>query len=179
MTTAFDVFLRQYDWLRFREKYEKADDRSCVILFTAYLDNCVTAALLANVVHPSECEKRLLSETAPLGSLSARIDLLRVLGLIDEASYRDLHFIRKIRNQFAHEMRVDAFAEEQVKSWCAEFQLPRHRGDKEHLESLRNDLRTLFIVACALCEWMLLRVRERGKNTQQAVAADRPRTCAD
>jgi len=173
MSSTPSVFLREYDWIRFREKYEKADDRSCVILFAAYLDNCATAALLANVKHPAECEKRLLSESAPLGSLSARIDLLRVLGLLDEITYKDLHLIRKVRNKFAHEMKVDAFSDEGIKSWCSELQLPRVRSENRVYDSLKNDPRTLFIVACALCEGVLQRVAEHGKHAQQSVQPDR------
>jgi hypothetical protein len=165
MKNTSDVFLRDYEWIHFREKYEKADDRSCAILFAAYLDNCVTVTLLANVKYPSECEKRLLSESGPLGSLSARIDLLRVLGLLDDATYKDLHYIRKIRNKFAHEMHIDSFCHDQIKSWCSDLQLPKVRSNQETYESLRNDPRTIFVVCCALCDSTLLRARN-GRSAE-------------
>ena len=170
MNDTPDTFLREYDWIHFREKYEKADDRSCAVLFAAYLDNCVTAALLANVAHPSECEKRLLPESAPLGSLSAKIDLLRVLGLLDEVTYKDLHFVRKIRNKFAHEMRVDSFSCEPIKSWCLELELPKLRSEKTVYESLRTDPRTIFIICCALCEGVLMKVRDFHPESAQPAA---------
>jgi DNA-binding MltR family transcriptional regulator len=43
----------------------------------------------------------------PLSTFSARINLAHALRIIDDAEYRDLHIIRRIRNDFAHRRDCD------------------------------------------------------------------------
>jgi Mannitol repressor len=151
------AFLRDYDWVHFRTQYETTDDRSCAILFTAYLDNCLGEAFLNITKYPDDASKSLLKDTAPMGTLSAKINLLWVLGHLSEPVYRDLNLIRKIRNEFAHEVTASSFNHDPVRSWCLELRLPHLRSESQVYEELREDLRTLFIVSGALCEGELYR----------------------
>jgi Mannitol repressor len=154
---AKPFFLRDYDWIHFRTQYEATDDRSCAILFAAYLDNCLEEAFLNITKHPNDTRKKLLNDTAPLGTLSAKIDLMWVLGHLSEPVYRDLHLLRKIRNEFAHNVTASSFNNEPVRSWCLELRLPSLRSDPQVYEGLRENPRVLFIVSGALCEGELYR----------------------
>jgi hypothetical protein len=118
------AFLKAADWEKFATDYAKADDRSCGILFGAYVDNCVTETLLTYVVHKDDCEEHLLKESGPLGSFYARIELLWALGGLDRRVRDDLHLVRRIRNKFAHEMEITSFSEEPIRAWCDSLKLP-------------------------------------------------------
>lgn len=48
--------------------------------------------------------QRLFEGNGPLATLSAKIDLARLLGLVTETIRSDLHIIRDIRNEFAHQI---------------------------------------------------------------------------
>src|SRR5690606_18966025 len=54
----------------------------------------------------------------PLGSFSARTQAAYVLGLISENEFKELNTLRKIRNLFAHKVKM-SFDVQQVKDLCA------------------------------------------------------------
>ena len=151
-TVSKPVFLRDHEWIDFSKKYEASDDRSCAILFTAYLDNCLGETFLCITKHPEDAREKLLKDTRPMGTLSAKIDLLWVLGQLSEPVYRDMHLIRRIRNEFAHSVAISSFNQDPVRSRCLELQLPRLRSRSEDYKKFREDLRLLFIMSGALCE---------------------------
>ena len=51
---------------------------------------------------------------APLNTLSARIKIAVGLGLISDPEYRDCEALRKIRNEFAHNIKV-SFNDQRIK----------------------------------------------------------------
>ena len=147
-----------YAWIAFRQRYEKADDRSCAILFGSYLESLTIDALIEACKHPDILDKKLISGNGPLSSFSARIDLLMAFGFISEEVYKDLHLVRRIRNRFAHELELDRFDEDPIRSWCNELTLPRLRSSTKTYRTLQNDPRALFIVSAALCDGELRRI---------------------
>jgi DNA-binding MltR family transcriptional regulator len=56
----------------------------------------------------------------PLGNFSNKINLCYSLGLIDKIVKDDLNMIRKIRNNFAHELNI-SFNDENIKSLSNEI----------------------------------------------------------
>jgi DNA-binding MltR family transcriptional regulator len=87
----------------FMKEFEKESDRACVILSASMLDQALESLLKAYLVPLSSAEDELLDGAyAPISTFSARIDLAYRLGLISTKFCHDLHLIRKIRNDFAH-----------------------------------------------------------------------------
>jgi DNA-binding MltR family transcriptional regulator len=66
----------------------------------------------------------LLQSDGPLGCLSARIEISYRLGLLSETLYRDLCYVRKIRNKFAHSAGA-SFSEPSVKDLTRELVIPK------------------------------------------------------
>jgi hypothetical protein len=62
----------------------------------------------------------------PLSSFSAKIDLGVLLGLYPEEVRRDLHRLRDVRNQFAHEQEPRNFCYPKISEICAKFWLPHN-----------------------------------------------------
>lgn len=146
-------FLDSTKWEKFRQEYEASDDRSCALLCAAYLDNCLEILVLEALPHEKQAHKNLFSETKPLRTFSAKIEIAFCLGLIPKSFYDDLNSIRKIRNDFAHKLHGLKFSTEPVKSWCENLTLP-----VEHSKSLgytidetcSREPRQKFIFAAAI-----------------------------
>src|SRR5262249_31340265 len=65
---------------------------------------------------------RLLKYSGPLASFSARIDVGFAIGLYGDETKSDLHILRKVRNDFAHELMPKTFIE--VKDRIANLKIP-------------------------------------------------------
>ncbi|MGA7562926.1 MAG: MltR family transcriptional regulator [Desulfobaccales bacterium] len=80
---------------------EEQSDRACAILGVATLE-----ALLENLLRRwmlPDAPEELFKSVGPLATFSARIDIAYAFGLISPLERRDLHLLRKIRNDFAHD----------------------------------------------------------------------------
>jgi hypothetical protein len=84
-------------------EFEKESDRAAVILVASLFENALGMLLRHFLVAATTADDELLDgANAPLSTFSARTSLSRRLGLISSKFARDLHLIRKIRNEFAH-----------------------------------------------------------------------------
>lgn len=82
----------------------KETDRAAVILGAAKLDLLLYQILQKYLVPISGSEDKFLNSDGPLSSFNAKIHMTYRLGLINSLFARSLHLIRKIRNDFAHEV---------------------------------------------------------------------------
>jgi hypothetical protein len=101
----------------FHKEFAKESDRACVIVAGAMLDELLRSLLLAYLV-PSTTSDDPLFDTvnAPLATFSARIEIAFRCGIISQRFARDLHLVRKIRNDFAHNIRDCNFDDTRVRS---------------------------------------------------------------
>ncbi|MCH7574714.1 MAG: hypothetical protein IIA59_06265 [Candidatus Marinimicrobia bacterium] len=91
-------------------EFEHESDRACVIIASTMLDNALTRILVGYLCPSTSSDDELLDgPQAPLHSLASRIHISYRLGLISSRLARDLHLIRKIRNQFAHNIEGCSF----------------------------------------------------------------------
>lgn len=96
--------------------------RAKVVLAACYLDELLHQ-LLALVLIPSGKAKDPLLDgpQAPLGTYSAKIELVYRLNLVPDATRKSLHLIRKIRNEFAHNLDGCSFDSPAIRDWNAEL----------------------------------------------------------
>lgn len=101
MTTLFTA---ADDWLdAIHRAFQEESDRAAAIVVAAMLDDALKSLLSRRLLQPMAKDRSLLDgDQAPLGTFSARIDAAHQLGLISRWMARDLHLVRKIRNEFAH-----------------------------------------------------------------------------
>ena len=82
----------------------------------------------------SKVVNNLFEYSGPLGTFSARIDLAFAMGLLDGNTHRELHLVRKIRNEFGHQHEPLSFATDAIKNRCTELnRVPRRSDDPRHL----------------------------------------------
>lgn len=92
-------------WLEtIHREFNRESDRAAAIVVAAMLDEALTLLLQKRLLAPRSRTADILNgERAPLHSFSAKIDAAHQLGLISGYMARDLHLMRKIRNEFAHQ----------------------------------------------------------------------------
>jgi hypothetical protein len=77
-------------------------DRGVIILLASEADRLLES-LLKSYLTPGKARRDLFEgANPPLQNFSTKIDLARSLCLIGEAAHKNLHLIRKVRNEFAH-----------------------------------------------------------------------------
>jgi hypothetical protein len=96
--------------------------RAKVVLAACYLDELLHQ-LISVLLKPSDDKSDSLLDgpQAPLGTFSAKIELPFRMGVIDEKTQRSLHLIRKIRNEFAHNLDSCDFNTPRIKTWNEEL----------------------------------------------------------
>jgi DNA-binding MltR family transcriptional regulator len=113
------------DWSTFEtflDEVRDESDRAAAILGGAVLDEILSQFIRSFLIDSPDAVQ-LLSDSGPLGTFRARIDLAFALGLISKRIQRDLHLIRKIRNDFAHRPHGWTFGRPEIADRCNEIDL--------------------------------------------------------
>ena len=84
----------------------KESDRGKVLISTGFMEEQLKDILLAFMVEGGPATELVTSGNAPLGTFSARIAACYALGLISEREHHDLTLLRRIRNDFAHDIHT-------------------------------------------------------------------------
>ena len=113
------------------EKFNQ--DTGHAILMAARLDVLLQQLLLHAMPLMSNGLAKDLFEKGPLGTFSAKIGLVRAMGLLDEAAYRDLCAIKAVRNLFAHAENPVRFASPEVIDKVRKFSQWREGADARML----------------------------------------------
>jgi hypothetical protein len=112
------------------DELEQQTDRGAAIIGAAFVESLLRQALESRLrvmtAHEKRTAHRLFATTGPLSSFSAKIDLGALLGLYPEAVQGDLHRLREVRNQFAHEQEPRDFDYPKIREICARFWLPHN-----------------------------------------------------
>jgi hypothetical protein len=123
-----EEFFEKYPHLRefipFLGSLNKESHRGRTLISTGYLEELLGRVLQSFFIQIPRARLLVEGGNAPLGTFRSRIDACYVMGLISEDEHYDLHLIRKIRNEFAH--NIDAtFELDAITDRC---RLLRHRA---------------------------------------------------
>lgn len=93
-----------------------------MIVAASMMDELLRSLLIAKLVPVSSSTDELFDgANAPLGTFSARIEMAYRIGLISVRFARDLHLVRRIRNDFAHNIHGASFDDTRVRQRIAEL----------------------------------------------------------
>jgi DNA-binding MltR family transcriptional regulator len=104
--------------------YGEKNDRAIAIVGATFLDTILEHILRAFLIDNETEVNKLLQYDQPLGTFSGKITMAYCLGLIYKPVRDDLHLVRKIRNEFAHNLYA-SFEDERIKSWCSSLRWHR------------------------------------------------------
>lgn len=105
----------QHSLTLLNNEFKGESDRACVILAAAMLDSALRNLLQTKFTPCPSSDMLFDGANAPLSTFSSRIDMSYRLGLLSARFCRDLHLVRKIRNDFAHNVTGCAFTDSGVR----------------------------------------------------------------
>ena len=98
--------------------YEKESDRAAAILAGSFLENFLAKFLKEFMIDDQQVCNDLLNGYGPLATFSARRECAYAFGYIKEKTRNDLKYIAKIRNEFAHNHKMNSFRETPIPDLC-------------------------------------------------------------
>lgn len=120
------------------DKLGEESDRGAVLISTGYLEQQLKDILLAFMVDPEKVRDLVDGGNAPLGSFSSRITACYAFGLITPDEHHDLHQLRKVRNNFAHDMNT-SFETQSVIDRCKTLRHKAHDYTSEEMGEVKVD----------------------------------------
>lgn len=120
---AVERYFSMHDALiEFHDLFTKkdSDDRAIAILGGTFLEMILEHVLFAFLPEEDKEVEKLMEYNQPLGNFSNKITMLYCLGLIDKMIKDDLNLIRKVRNEFAHNLYA-SFDNPKIRSLCHEL----------------------------------------------------------
>ncbi len=154
---ADDPFNRFDDVIEFRNSLNPESDRGCALMAASFLDSELDLLLRQCVVNNHHVIDDIFGQSRPISTFSSRIDLSYLLGLIDSDTHRDLHLIRKIRNDFGHVHTPLSFEERTIAARCRELKI--------HFRDPGTSSRKIFI-SCAVG---VLAILHTGMHNRQRI----------
>lgn len=122
-------------------------DRGAAIIGVAWVEEELQSAIESFLEQDKKAWDRLFGRSGALGTLSAKIDLTRLLGMCSKTIASDLHILRDVRNEFAHIVAARdhsglTFNSPHIADKCLALKCVAH-------ESIA-DPRRAFVRACAI-----------------------------
>lgn len=110
----------------------KESDRGKVLISTGFIEEQLKDVLQAFMLKGKVATELLTSANAPLGTFSSRISACYALGLISDDEHNDLTLVRRIRNDFAHDIHT-TFETPNVVDRCRQLRLKAHDYTSEKM----------------------------------------------
>jgi hypothetical protein len=86
--------------------FNRETERGAALAAAAMIDSLLESILSAFLIKNAGLKSLLEGVNAPLGTFAAKIGLAAAVGAISERERAECNLIRKIRNEFAHRVRV-------------------------------------------------------------------------
>jgi len=106
----------------FLDDFNKETERGAALAAAAMIDDILQRVLAAFLIDNEGRKGLMRGMNAPLGTLAAKTAAAYAMGLITEREHADCGLIRKIRNEFAHKVRM-SFKDGEIIKLCAKLNL--------------------------------------------------------
>lgn len=154
-----------------KKEFEKETDRGAVIFASSLFDAALKNLLISFLVTNSNSSDDLFdSVNSPLSTFSSKISFAYRLGLISDKFARDLNLIRKIRNEFAHNIQGSDFNHSSIRSRVSEINKSSNIIDKMSAfdTNIDRSLRNCFLQSCS---WMLTSIHNKIEEVKPISAS--------
>lgn len=95
-----------------RRELENMSDRATIIVMASILDVQLENLLKAYLIDCTE-SATLFKANGPISTFSSKISMCYCLGIISKHEFETINILRRIRNRFAHEIKVTSFDTDQ------------------------------------------------------------------
>jgi len=138
------------------------DERGLVLSVAAFSEDCLGRLLTAHLREGKAASDLIEGFNAPLGTFSARIKAGYAIGLLSDEQYRDLEFLRKIRNEFAHNWEGCSFEKPNIKDWIAG--MSASRINEKVAESPKEKFHSTMMCTLVELEYLLSTLGKHGRK---------------
>jgi mannitol operon repressor len=108
------------EFTSFLEDFNQETERGAALAAAAMLDSLLSRILSAYLIENSGLKSLIEGVNAPLATFSAKIGLAAAVGAITDQERAECNTIRKIRNEFAHHVKV-SFERPDIVKLCAKL----------------------------------------------------------
>lgn len=135
-----DIEVDYRQWSGFFQELGTESDRGVTILASVWIENLLERKLRSLFKEGSSAARRKLFElNGPFSSFSSKILAAYSLGWINSDTFHDINLIRKIRNQFAHDLHGLDLESAKIRKLIDEFRVPaRHYSDWFELQAVAS-----------------------------------------
>ena len=110
-----EIIRRAYDY---HSELAGESDRGAAILAAARFEDWLKSCVIECFVELDKDLRDDLFDNGPLSTFSAKINLAFALGLYSKNVLKDLHTVKKIRNEFAHSAEPVKFDNQSISDMC-------------------------------------------------------------
>ena len=104
---------------------QRQTDRAAGLIAAEFVNERLKQAMVALFLHAwPKRDEDLFSNRGPFASFSARIDTAHAFGILGPQTRHDLNLVRRVRNEFAHELKPLDFASGPITGRCTALRLP-------------------------------------------------------
>jgi len=151
-------------------------DRAAAIVGASIIESQLED-LLTKAMIPDAQTAPLFDGYGPLSTLSAKISIIESFGFLPKDICKDLHLLRKIRNEFAHQHGGLSFDSPKISAWVSTFgclgimrgQLQEYKTDPESWSVVQergwNKPRRQFDITVS---WLSIHIASRLKSLTSA-----------
>jgi hypothetical protein len=124
------------------KEIKTGSDRVAGIVTPAFLDDLLEIVLRNHLHQNDELLNNILKPGGKLGDFGIKIDMAFLLGIISDRARKDLHRIRKIRNEFAHNAGLDSFDKSPIRDWAMDLTIPNwFKGESKSSDNAEPKVR--------------------------------------
>ena len=105
------------------KELEKGTDRAKVIVGATIIETQLEKLLEKVLVQNNKLQKEAFDFNGFLGTFSSKINACFLLGLISKKLYNDIQRLRKLRNQFAHDLLDCSLENKEVRAEVHKFKM--------------------------------------------------------
>jgi hypothetical protein len=126
-----------------KEEMLKGSPRAAAVVGCAIVEEHLTHVLKSRMVKDAKVADEMFAPGRTFGDFGAKVDLGYLLGLYSKPAYKELTTIKRIRNAFAHQLKLNSFDRDDIRDLCQNLTLSQSKivnltvfaptpGDDEH-----------------------------------------------
>ena len=122
--TAKPRFIELRDGLdSIMKEIESDSHRATAVVAGAFVQERLLHAIRGRLIQDDKLCDEIFMPGRAIGDFGAQINLGYLMGIYTKAAQRELYSIRKLRNDFAHNMEVNDFETQKISALCANLKI--------------------------------------------------------
>ena len=93
-------------------------DRATAIVGGAFVEDHLTQALKSKMVNDEKLIQEMFSPSCALGDFGTKIHFGYLIGAYSKQAHKELNTVKRIRNNFAHQLQLNTFERNDIRDSC-------------------------------------------------------------